>query len=350
MFEQQSWDSILSRMLNHFAPEGVAKQEGSFVYDAMSPVAVELSQAYSDLDRVLTQGFAETSNGVYLDRRAGEHGVTRKPPAKAYGIVKVSGTTGAKIPAGTAFATKNGTLFVSEAEAVIASEGFVKVNVSAEETGVSGNVPALGITEVIGSMPGVQQAVNEAAFIGGYDGESDEALLDRLLTKVRTPATSGNANQYRQWAMEVTGIADAKVFPLWNGNGTVKVVLLDDARRAPAPELVTQVAEHIVWVRPIGANVTVAAAVEVPLNIDVDLDVLPGTTLAEAKALITNEIGAYLKELSFVNAIVRIARIANVILDTKLVVDYHDLKINGADENIVIPEGSVAVIGTVNVR
>ncbi|WP_152397549.1 baseplate J/gp47 family protein [Paenibacillus guangzhouensis] len=350
MFEQQSWDSILARMLNRFAPQGVAKQEGSFVYDAMSPVAVELSQAYSDLDRVLEQGFAETSNGVYLDRRAGEHGVTRKPPAKAHGIVKVSGTAGAKIPAGAMFATKNGTLFVAAAEAVITTEGFVKVNVAAEEAGVSGNVPALGITEIIGSIPGVQQAVNEAACAGGYDGETDDALLDRLLTKVRTPATSGNANQYRQWAMEVTGIADAKVFPLWNGNGTVKVVLLDDNRRAPVPELVTQVANHIALVRPIGANVTVSAAVEVPLNIDVDLDVLPGTSLEDAKALITSEIIVYLKGLSFVDPIVRTARIANVILDTKSIVDYRDLKINGSMENIIIPEGSVAVIGTVTVR
>ncbi|OPA80226.1 hypothetical protein BVG16_05640 [Paenibacillus selenitireducens] len=349
MFEQQNSASILTRLVNGFRPQGVAKQEGTFVYEAMAPMAIELSQAYTDMDRVLTQGFAQTSTGSYLDLRAGEHGVTRKPPIAAHGIVQVKGDVGVVIPAKTAFATKNGSMFLALSDAEIGSAGMASVNVVAAESGTSGNIPANAIVSVVGSIPGIQLVQNENAFTDGYDGETDEALLGRLLTKVRKPATSGNSNQYRLWAMEVTGISDAKVFPLWNGNGTVKVVLLDDERRAPSTALVTEVTEHIAGVRPIGANVTVAAATEVPMNLVVEVDLVAGVTLEEATALISSEVQRYLKGLSFTDPIVRFARIANVILDTATVVDYGSLKINGSTENIAIPDGSVAVLGTVTV-
>lgn len=349
MFEQENSAAILTRLVNGFKPQGVAKQEGTFVYEAMAPMAIELSQAYTDLDRVLTQGFAQTSSGSYLDLRAGEHGLTRKPQVSAHGVVQVKGDVGVVIPAQTAFATKNGSMFITSSDTVIGSDGMASVNVVAAEPGANGNIPALAIVSLVGSIPGIQQVQNESAFTDGYDGETDEALLSRLLAKVRKPATSGNANQYRQWAMEVTGIANAKVFPLWNGNGTVKIVLLDDERRAPSAELVNEVAEHIANVRPIGADVTVTAAAEVPINLEVDVDLAAGVSLEEAKAQISSEINRYLKGLSFTDPIVRIARIANVILDTATVVDYRALQINGSTDNIIIPDGSVAVLGTVTV-
>ncbi|SEU20227.1 Baseplate J-like protein, partial [Enterocloster clostridioformis] len=51
----------------------------------------------------------------------------------------------------------------------------------------------------------------------GSDEESTKALLERYLTKVQKPSTSGNRYDYYNWAMECEGIGAAKVFPLANG-------------------------------------------------------------------------------------------------------------------------------------
>ena len=50
----------------------------------------------------------------------------------------------------------------------------------------------------------------------------------RFYEKVRLPATSGNAYHYQQWALEVSGVGAAKVFPLDNGPGTVGILVVDN--------------------------------------------------------------------------------------------------------------------------
>ena len=57
--------------------------------------------------------------------------------------------------------------------------------------------------------------------------------------------TSANRNQYELWAREKAGVGKAKAFPLWNGPGTVKVVLLDNEMRSPTPSVVELVRRHI---------------------------------------------------------------------------------------------------------
>ncbi len=72
----------MERMLERVS-DTFNKEEGSFVYDALAPMAIELAEAYIQLDQVLNLGFAETSYGDYLDKRASEFGLTRKSATKA---------------------------------------------------------------------------------------------------------------------------------------------------------------------------------------------------------------------------------------------------------------------------
>jgi uncharacterized phage protein gp47/JayE len=59
--------------------------------------------------------------------------------------------------------------------------------------------------------------------------------------------------------MEVAGVGGAKIFPLWNGAGTVKVVLVDADMEPASSEIVAVRRPNRREERPIGANVTVAA-------------------------------------------------------------------------------------------
>lgn len=348
MFEQHTWENVLQRLLTRFKQPGVAKQEGSFVYDALSPAAIEIAQSYADLDRVLELGFAQTSADEYLDLRAAEYGLARKPPVAATGEVTVYGDKGAVVPKGAMFATRSGTLFRSVEQSVVPADGRAVVRVVAVETGTGGNVLTGMIDSILGDMSGIARVTNEQPTQGGYDGETDGSLLERLLAKVRKPATSGNAHEYRQWALEVPGIAEARVFPLRHGNGTVEVVLLDEERRAPAASLVSEVADYIEKMRPIGASVTVKAAEEVPIDVEVEVVLTQDASLEAVREAIEEGMRGYLKTLAFLDPVVRYTRIANLILDTPSVVDYQGLSVNGRTSgNIDIPADGVAVVGTV---
>ncbi|WP_239613954.1 baseplate J/gp47 family protein [Cohnella mopanensis] len=349
MYENQTMGAILERMLDA-SPADIDKRQGSVTTDLLSPASIELAQAYVALDNVLAAGFAPTSYGQYLEMRADEYGLTRKPAVKSIGALTFSGPVGTVIPAGTVASTGGSapTYFVTDVVTTVIG-GSVTVVAKSQEAGASGNVSMGAINVLLGDLVGVVTVTNAVNFDGGADEESEAALLARYLERARRPATSGNANQYRQWALEVPGISDAKVYPVWAGGGTVKVVLLDDEKTAPAPSAVTEAAAYIESQRPIGATVTVIGAIEVPINVSVDVTLAPGATIPEVKAQIEAGVSAYLAGLAFTDPLVRWTRVSNVILDIPPVVDFATLTVNGGTSNIVIADGSVAVLGTVTV-
>ncbi|NGQ95509.1 baseplate J/gp47 family protein [Brevibacillus sp. SYP-B805] len=332
----------------------IDKREGSVTYDLLGPAAIELEMVYSELDAVLDKGFVlkldgtQSAYGEYLERRAAEFGITRKPAVKAVGSVTFTGTDGTYIPVGLELSTQeeNPVYFVTTSDGTI-TNGTLTLAAQAKEGGVAGNVPAGKIVLTSGNITGITSVTNPQPFDGGIDAESDEDLLGRYLDRVRKPATSGNAAAYRQWALERPGVGDAKVYPLWNGNGTVKVVIIDSERTPPPQTVIDDVAAYIESVRPIGATVTVEGAVELPINVSATLTLKSGYTAAGVKPTIETRIVEYLKSIAFKDEPVRLSRIANIILDTEGVIDYASLTINGGTGNIVVPDGQVAVKGTV---
>lgn len=356
-YEDQTSAEILTRMLAASPPD-VDKRQGSVTNDLLSPAAIEFMRAYLELDNVIAFGFAETTYGPFLEMRAREYGLTRKAAVKSAGMLTLKEPDGTLIVAGTVASTGGDSpeYFVTDVDATIAG-GSVTTAATAQDAGADGNVGSGTITTLMGDLVGIVTVTNADPFEGGVDAESDESLLARYLERARKPATSGNANQYRQWALEIPGVSDAKVYPIWNGPGTVKVVLLDDDKSAPDSAIVTAVQAYIdptkdgrgMGAAPIGAIATVVGAVEVPINIAVKVTLAPGATTAQVKALIQVGVGVYLKTLAFADPLVRITRVANVILDIPPVIDYEALTVNGASGNIAITDGSVAILGTVTV-
>lgn len=346
MYENQTEEVIKQRMLDA-VPSDLDKREGSFIYDALSPAAIELALAYIELDRVIKLGFAQTTYGQYLDYRAAEHGLTRKPATKASGQVTVSGSPGTVIPAGSLFATKAGVQFQTTAEATIGDTGQATVAVEAVEAGAKGNVPANAITEIPISIAGVTAVTNPSPTSGGTDQESDADLLARLLERVRYSATSGNVAHYKQWAKEVAGVGDAKVLPLWNGPGTVKVVIIDSNKQQASADIVQAVANHIEENRPIGATVTVVSAQG--LNIDVSATVVLAENyiLEQVQNAFESALTDYLKSVAFQQNYVSYAKIGSLLLDTPGVLDYSNLTVNGGTSNVTVGDEQVAVKGTV---
>jgi uncharacterized phage protein gp47/JayE len=348
-FESQTADVILERMLLD-SPSDVDTRQGSVTYDLLKPAANEFENVNISLSNVLTWGFASIDQPrEYLEKRCAEFGVYPKPAVKATGQVTFTGTDGTVIPLGTEVLTNDiePIVFVTTEQKTITG-GIATVTAEAKVAGASGNVAAGKITIVGGTISGITSVTNALPFDGGTDIESDEALLNRYFEKVRKPATSGNANHYVQWAKEVPGVFDAKCFPVWNGNGTVKVVLLDENGTAPSQSIVEDVIEYINDGRlPIGANLTVVGATEVPINVSATVTLAPGADIATVKAEFESALRDYFKSLAFVDPLVRYTRVANFLLDVPDIIDYTNLTVNGGTSNVSIADGSVAVLGTV---
>jgi uncharacterized phage protein gp47/JayE len=343
-----SKETILNRLLTNTNDE-YDKSEGSFFYDVETPIAIELEKAYADQEAILDKGFADTATGNYLNRIVGEQGLTRKDSMKASTIVTIIGNVGATISIGQKVASDNVSYVFAENK-TIPSGGSITVNVECETAGTIGNVPIGAIKYFPVTLSGVTSVTNTLAVTNGYDEETDEELRERYYEKVRTPATSGNKYQYKAWAKEVTGVGDAKVFPLWNGNGTVKVVIINSNKRAADSTLITNTASYIEDNRPIGATVTIISGSEKLINISVSLTIdTTKYTVATVKASIEATITEYFKSVAFASTYVSYATIGNLIYNTQGVIDYSNLLVNSGTANVTLTDEQVPVLGGVTV-
>lgn len=339
-------DEIQARMLENISDE-YDKTKGSFFYDALKPVAIEMEKAYKNQDEILNNGFAETAMTDYLDKKVAEQGLIRKSATKANTIVKISGSQGFSINIGDKVASETVNFIVIENK-TIPLDGFVDVAVECEVAGTIGNVPANTIQYFPITLAGLDSVTNLTPVTNGYNAETDEELRQRFFEKVRTPATSGNKYHYINWAKEVIGVGDAKVFPLWNGNGTVKVVIIDSNKKAAGQVLIESVTNHIEEVRPIGANVTVASAIEKEIDVTATVILANGYTIQQVQELYEIAIIEYLKTIAFVDSYVSYAQLGKILLETPGVGDYSGLLINNTAINITLADEEVPVLGIVS--
>lgn len=231
--------AILQAMLQSL-PATLDTSQGSFTWDALAPAAAQFAQAAIWGQLILQYGFVTTTYGPYLDLRAKEQGLTRLAPTAATGTVTFTGTSGTVIPQGTVVATASTISapshgFATTAAVTIGTGGTVGATVTATATGASGNVGANTVTIVVKGIAGVTGVTNSAAMSGGTDQETDAALLTRYLAKVQHPSAGGNIGDYTNWALGVNGVGGVSVVPIWNGAGTVKIVLID-TNKAPATQ------------------------------------------------------------------------------------------------------------------
>ncbi len=342
-------DTIRERMLSDI-DSTYDKSEGSFFYDVIASIAIELEKSYKNTDSILDKGFADTANDKNLEKIVGEVGLTRKNATKATGTVTITGTNGSKIVKGEMVASDNvNFLFLQDLKI---ENNSIDVLVECEKVGSVGNVPAGAIKYFPKTLSGLQSVINKSAFTNGYDEETNDSLRERYYTKVRTPATSGNKNEYLNWAKSVVGVGDAKVFPETNlsgehQNGCVKVVIINSNKVGASADLINQVSTYIEENRPIGCTLYVASAAEKSINVSFILNLESGYTLENVKTTIENTLKNYLKEIAFVKDYVSYAKIGAFILDTDGVIDYSNLLVNNSTDNVSLGSEEVAILGGV---
>lgn len=354
MYENQTAEEIRKRVLDR-VDNSYDKREGGVIHDCIEPSVLELEQVYIALDSTIAKMDIENLAGNELVQRIYQRtGMTRKPATYAVGSVKAKGT--GSIKAGDLFQTESGVQFMAAVSLTVTGEADVTVR--AAVAGAEGNVPANTIKYMPISISGITSVENLDPTSGGYDAESDEDLLQRYYERIKTPPTSGNKSQYKVWAKEVTGVGDARVIPLWNGNNTVKVVLIDSNKEPANAELVLEVQNYIdpgstgegKGAAPVGAYCTVASADGKIINVAFTAsDKDPAYTEEQRKSKVEAKLREYFRSITFRDDItdVSYAQIGYKLLDSTGIRDYRDLTINGSTVNIPLINNEVPVLGVV---
>lgn len=352
LIQDVSPESLKAAMKQGLAESGVPvdTREGSYTDLLYSQAAYQIYRGLAYHPTLLAAAVPSEESGPYLDRFGDMYGLHRTPSATAYVVLTFTGDEGSVIPKGTVAVSTGGLRFTTDLAAAI-TDGTAQVPATAEQPGEIYNVAVGTVTRLAVSLVGIDQVTNETPGEGGADEESDASFYDRIHTFLSEPVASGNINHYKQWARSVSGVGNAAVIPLWNGNGTVKVVIASEEKEPLDELIVTQVAQYIESVRPIGAQVTVVSAQALSIDVEatctLEGGVLPGTVQAELEEklrtmLLEMEMGA--------QEPVRYVRIMAMLLFCRGVVDCSSLTVNGGTENIPVTMEQVPVLGTVSIR
>lgn len=80
--EYYDFNNIMQRMLSKVS-DSIDKREGSIIYDALAPCAIEISQMYIVLKDNIDLSFVDTAVDEYLDRLCNQVGIERKQATKS---------------------------------------------------------------------------------------------------------------------------------------------------------------------------------------------------------------------------------------------------------------------------
>lgn len=359
-FLDEDDDEIHEKMLG-MAPSKYDVAEGSLFWDATRPTALEIAKIKGfDLPLIIQIMFPQFAEGIYLDYHGEKESVPRRQATYSKGKITIEGADGIFIPAGTTVTTDEVDGITIEyrtiSDATIDSSGTIEIPIEAIEPGANGNVPTGSITNFLEPISGVQSLTNTEETTGGIDEEDDDVYRERILQTSRTRSFTGNKADYIRWAKEIPGVGEVLVVPEWDGAGTVKILIASSTGSVASPELIQQVQNHIApddreggGLAPIGALVTVTSINSKQINISFTVDLDEEFDIELVIQAIKMQLSVYFGEELEQGGLVRYTKIGAIIMTTPGIIDYGDLLVNGATDNIQLEPDEVAVVGEVTV-
>ena len=362
-YQDQTFDAIMRRMVAEVdrwsAQTGIPidTRDGSIIRFALGPAAAEMLAMYIELGRVVDESFADTQSWDYLVRRAAERGIF---PHEATAAIR-QGEFNIDVPPGAVFSLN---LLSYTVRQQIAPGIF---RLECNTSGSAGNVET-GKLIPHEFIQGLEWARLTNIIIPGQDREALEHFRQRYFSSFTSQAFGGNIADYVRKTTAIPGVGGCKVYPVWNGGGTVRVAFISSMYQPPGPELVNTVQEELdpgpeglgKGLAPIGHTVTV-----VPVNweaIDVNFAsiTLSGNwTWENITPHIRAAIQGYFAELAegwdkvdwiedpAATLVVRISQIESRVLTVPGVIDVSGTTLNGSAANITLGVDNIPGVGAV---
>lgn len=362
IFDENTFENVLERNLDRISDE-FDKREGSVIYDAIAPIAIEISLLYSYLDFLFKNAFGDTANRYWLIERAKERGIEPYNATKAVIIARFD----AKLNIGDRFFIDD--IYYTVSKLQKEEKGMFFYELICNEKGRVGNLKGGKLTPTR-TIRNLNLAEIYKLAILGEDEEGTEDFRQRYFETIKSIAYGGNIDDYRKKVKDIDGVGLVKVIPVWNGGGTVKLIITDSEFKEPTSELISKVQEIIdpipfhqkgVGIAPIGHYVTVVGAKLKKINITCEILKSRNSNLEEIKREVKSNIEEYFKGQRekwgtyekvdsniYVENDIRLAKITSIVLNVADVIDYETIKFTDTDKKIFeLSEDELPVLGDV---
>lgn len=270
MFERPSLQEIVERVQRDAESRLDHKpMRFSLVTVLCRVIAGVAHSLYGYISFVMRQCFSSTAEAQFLERRASEIGVYRRPATHAEGEARFEGS--GVVREGTALQSQDGNGYVTTSDSV---NGVAKIR--AVLPGRNGNLPEGSTLALVSPVVGVLSSAKTGEVKGGVDAEDDESLRERLLFRQRNPPRAGTASDFVHWARSVPGVTRAWCYPKELGESHVTVRFMTDGLTEdgiPSETLQKRVQEYIESQMSITTILDVVAPI--PETLRVEVEILP---------------------------------------------------------------------------
>ena len=336
--ERATFEQVMERMLAQ-APSDIDTREGSVIWNALAPVAIEVANMYIELEQILNETFADTASRDFLIRRAAERGIAPVPQEPTCALLR--GESNALIPLGSRFLL--GDLYYEAVERL--ADGGYKMR--CETAGTVGN-KRFGEMTPVAYIAGLTSARLTALLVPGEEPEQTESLRRRYIESFRNQSYGFNRAQYIAVAGALAGVGGVKVYRAWKGPGTVRLVITDSDFHAPTDLLVEMVQRVIdpldysgegLGLASIDHMVTVEGVRERAVDVRCRLVFEQAVSPEGCRAAAEKAIDQYFDELNrswqdSPTLLVRIAQIETRILQIPGILDISGTTVNGSFINL----------------
>ena len=299
--EYYSYDNILRRMLAEI-PDNMDKRPSSPIWNGLAPVASELANEYIEIQIYKDQTYLLTAIGSNLDTIGENYSIPRKKATYAERIIQLTDTNDnlTNVPIGSRFSVPDSDSSITYIITRYLETG--KAVVQCEQAGIIGN-EYTGELLPLFSIDTLKEVIIISTETPAQDEEDDDTYRARILDILNTKGFAGNIRAYKDYIDEISGASEPKVFPVWNGGGTVKLSILDSEYNAITPEFQAEIKELIdpeqytgqgVGMAPIGHKVTIDTPTELEINITADVELESGIMVGNIQKQVEDNIEEYL--------------------------------------------------------
>ena len=348
-YEDMTYEVILQRMMDRVTSKypNIDTREGSILFNALAPAALELAILYDQLNNVRNESFVKTATREYILMGCEQMGMDISVFEASAGVHK--GLFNVQVPIESRW---NCELFnYTVLESIGQENGYYAYKMQCDTKGTSPNNQTGDLTPISDTPLGLSYAKVVECLIEGENETEDEDIVNAYFEYVSNVVSDGNVAQYRRWCNEYDGIGNYKIFPLWNGANTVKVSILSASNRAASSELVSEFQKYLDpntegmgnGVAPIGAFVTVTTATEVPITVSATVKLKKGYSDTTA---IDTALSEYFSKIAYDKSIVAYMSIGAAILNIEGVDLVTNLLVQGGTSDINIGDEQIPVLGT----
>lgn len=231
-FEGLTYEYLLNEMLTDVSSKypNLDTREGSVLFNALAPAAAETTISYIDLNYILEQSFVLTASRKYLLMACFQMGMDITKFNASAGTFKAEFNV--ETPIGSRWNCDLYNFAVVKELGLNSDTGLYEYEMLCETTGTVAN-SITGDLSPIDYMPtDLTHAKITACLVEGENEATDDEIRLAYIEFVTSAVSDGNVAQYKRWCSTYEGIGKSKIFPLWNGDNTVKVSILTSSNRA----------------------------------------------------------------------------------------------------------------------